>query len=62
MKAWQGVFSMPEPGRTTKPRKAGYTMVLDKGLGLSATQDLMDTAAEYIDALKQTFGTSAFYS
>lgn len=62
MRAWEGVFSMPEPGRTSKPRTAGYTMVLDKGLGLNATRDLMDTAADYVDALKQTFGTSAFYS
>jgi phosphosulfolactate synthase len=37
-------------------------MVLDKGLGLSATQDLMDTAAQAIDFLKLSFGTSAFYS
>ncbi|MGQ9457024.1 MAG: phosphosulfolactate synthase [Anaerolineae bacterium] len=62
MRAWEGVFSMPVQGRSTKPRTHGYTMVIDKGLGLNATRDLMDTAADYIDALKQTFGTSAFYS
>jgi len=62
MRAWEGVFSMPEPGRTTKPRTSGYTMILDKGLGLAATRDLMDTAAAYVDSLKQSFGTSAFYS
>jgi phosphosulfolactate synthase len=36
-------------------------MVLDKGLGPRATEDLMATAADYIDSLKFTFGTSAFY-
>lgn len=60
-KAWEGVFRMPEPGRSMKPRSMGYTMVLDKGLGPRATEDLMATAADYIDSLKFTFGTSAFY-
>ena len=62
MKAFDGVFKTPLEGRTAKPRKTGYTMVIDKGLGVNATKDLMDTAAEYIDSLKQTFGTSAFFN
>jgi phosphosulfolactate synthase len=37
-------------------------MVLDKGLGRYAVEDLMATAADYIDFLKLSFGTSAFYS
>jgi phosphosulfolactate synthase len=61
IKAWEGVFDMPQPGRSMKPRSTGFTMVLDKGLGCNLTQDLMDTAADYIDSLKLTFGTSAFY-
>ncbi|MGD9002192.1 MAG: phosphosulfolactate synthase, partial [Anaerolineae bacterium] len=44
-----------------KPRTNGYTMVLDKGLGPHALEDLMATAADYIDFLKFSFGTSAFY-
>ena len=60
-KAWEGVFDAPNPGRSMKPRTNGLTMVLDKGLGSRATQDLMDVAADYIDSLKLTFGTSAFY-
>jgi phosphosulfolactate synthase len=44
-----------------KPRTDGYTMVLDKGLGRYAVTDLMETAADYIDFLKLSFGTSAFY-
>lgn len=60
-KAWEGVFRMPEPGRSMKPRTNGFTMVLDKGLGRHQTEDLMATASDYIDSLKLTFGTSAFY-
>ena len=60
-KAWEDVFRMPEPGRSMKSRTNGYTMVLDKGLGPRATEDLMATAADYIDFLKFSFGTSAFY-
>ncbi|MGD8750696.1 MAG: phosphosulfolactate synthase [Anaerolineales bacterium] len=60
-KAWQGIFTTPNPGRSMKPRTNGLTMVLDKGLGRRATNDLMDIAADYIDSLKLTFGTSAFY-
>jgi phosphosulfolactate synthase len=37
-------------------------MVIDKGLGLTETRDLLELAADYIDFIKLTFGTSAFYS
>ena len=60
VKSFDGVFEMPVPGRTVKPRKEGVTMIIDKGLGIGATQDLMDTAADCIDFIKLTFGTSAF--
>ncbi len=60
VKAFDGVFEMPVPGRSTKPRKEGITMIIDKGLGLNATQDLLDSAADVIDFIKLTFGTSAF--
>lgn len=59
--AWEGVFAMPVSGRSAKPRSTGYTMVLDKYLGLARTQDLVDTAADVVDDVKYTFGTSAFY-
>lgn len=61
MKGWEGTFRMPIGGRSDKPRRAGYTMLLDKGLGLNATKDLITMAADYIDVVKFTFGTSAFY-
>jgi phosphosulfolactate synthase len=61
MKALEGVITNPLVDRSVKRRETGYTMVIDKGLGLNATRDLMDTASDYIDSLKQTFGTSAFF-
>lgn len=60
-KAWEGAFELPVGGRTKKPREEGFTMVIDKGLGLRATEDLMELAADWIDDIKLTFGTSAFY-
>ena len=60
--AWEGIVDPPVQTRVTqKPRATGYTMVLDKGLGMHATADLMQMAAHVIDSLKLTFGTSAFY-
>lgn len=61
MKAWENVIEIPIKDRTKKPRKTGFTMVIDKGLGIRQTQDLMEIAKDYIDDIKLTFGTSAFY-
>jgi phosphosulfolactate synthase len=60
-KAWDGTFAIPCPGRNAKPRQTGLTMVIDKGLGEHALKDLLQTAGDYIDIIKLTFGTSAFY-
>ena len=60
--AWEKVFEMPVPGRSKKPRQSGFTMVIDKCLGVRQTEDLMELAADWIDDIKLTFGTSAFYS
>ncbi|NQE05332.1 Phosphosulfolactate synthase [ANME-1 cluster archaeon GoMg1] len=43
--------------RTEKTRDIGLTMVLDKGLGYRAAQDLMEYASEYIDIIKLGWGT-----
>lgn len=43
----------------TKTHHTGLTMVLDKGLGLHATTDLIETAGDYIDFIKFGWGTSA---
>lgn len=46
------------PDRTVKPRKAGLTMVMDKGISLRQAEDMMETGADYIDYVKLGFGTS----
>lgn len=60
-KAWEKVVQMPVEGRSTKPRESGLTMVIDKGMGYGRLEDLIEVAGEYIDIIKLTFGTSAFY-
>jgi phosphosulfolactate synthase len=60
-KAWFDILDFPRPDRTEKPRQRGMTMVIDKGLGLTDTRDLMELASDYVDQVKLTFGTSAFY-
>ena len=46
------------PERSEKPRKKGITMVMDKGLGMKQAEDLVETAAPYLDFIKLGFGTS----
>lgn len=60
--AWHSVVSLPETRRLAKPRTSGITMVIDKGLGLNETRDLLEMAADHIDFLKIAFGSSALYS
>lgn len=60
-KAWEGVFEIPIQERFSKPRTIGWTMVIDKGLGIGQVTDLIATASPYIDVIKLTFGTSAFF-
>ncbi|MFA9452895.1 MAG: phosphosulfolactate synthase [Candidatus Aminicenantaceae bacterium] len=61
-KAWEGVVTIPIEGRSGKPRSNGLTMVIDKHMGPHRLQDLIQIAGDYIDVVKLTFGTSAFYS
>ncbi len=60
--AWDQTINIPEKNRFHKPRQAGVTMVIDKGLGIAATQDLLDLAADYIDYIKLAFGSSVLYN
>jgi len=60
-KAWSGVIDFPLPGRCAKPRVKGLTMIIDKGLSLAETKNLLEVGSDYIDFLKLGFGTSAFY-
>lgn len=60
--AWAEVITMPIPGRVQKPRVQGLTMVIDKGLGLNSTADLLSLAGDHIDFIKLGFGSSALYN
>ena len=60
-RAWGGILDFPAADRAARPRARGLTMVIDKGIGLDATRDLMELAGDYVDQVKLTFGTSAFY-
>lgn len=46
------------PDRPTKPRTNGLSMVMDKGLGIRAAQDMIEAAGKHIDFVKLGFGTS----
>jgi phosphosulfolactate synthase len=56
--AWgDAIESLVEP-RTEKPRRSGITAVIDKGLGLHATDDLIEMSGHLIDHVKFGFGTT----
>jgi len=58
--AWANVVDGLLTGREQAPRKNGLTMVIDKGLGIVSTTDLLEICGGLIDHWKCTFGTSAF--
>jgi phosphosulfolactate synthase len=61
-RAWDDILQDPIPGRLNKPRtQHGLTMLIDTGLGLRETEDLVDLAASYVDFVKLGFGTSKLY-
>lgn len=47
------------PERTTKPREAGLTMVMDKGLSCREVEDFLEVSADKTDIVKLGFGTSS---
>jgi phosphosulfolactate synthase len=46
------------PERSSKPRTAGITMVMDKGLSTQEAANLMEVGHPHIDVIKLGFGTS----
>lgn len=46
------------PQRHTKPRIAGLTMVMDKGLSIRECENLIESGGEFIDIIKLGFGSS----
>ncbi len=56
MPAFDGFLDLPP--RPPKPRHAGLTHVIDKGLNLRDIEGLFDTAGDYVDIVKLGWGTS----
>ena len=46
------------PPRSSKPRQAGFTHVLDKGLPLAGVEPLLATLADHVDLWKLGWGTA----
>ena len=46
------------PDRLSKPRKAGITMVMDKGLSVQEAKNFMSVSHPHVDIVKLGFGTS----
>jgi phosphosulfolactate synthase len=46
------------PERTSKPRKSGLTMMMDKGLSLGEAENFLSVAGGHTDLIKLGFGTS----
>ncbi|MBU0488502.1 MAG: phosphosulfolactate synthase [Bacteroidetes bacterium] len=46
------------PERSKKPRETGLTMVMDKGLSLRETEDMLSVSSEIFDLAKLGFGTA----
>jgi phosphosulfolactate synthase len=58
---WHQTLLDPTGTREDKPRISGKTMIMDKGLGWNAFEDMLETAASYVDMIKIGFGTSPLY-
>jgi len=58
---WNPILADPTGRRQSKPRTLGKTMVIDKGLGLHAFEDLLATSGDHLDMIKMGFGTSPLY-
>ncbi len=58
---WHPLLQDPTGIRSSKPRQSGKTMMMDKGLGLRAFEDILEISSAYIDMIKLGFGTSPLY-
>ena len=53
-------FLQSLPKRTSKPRRTGLTLVMDKGLSVAEAENFVSVAEPYIDFIKLGFGTALF--
>jgi phosphosulfolactate synthase len=60
--AWDDIIGGLIGDRVQKPRVAGVTMVIDKGVGLGLLRDTLELAGHCIDQWKFGFGTSVFHT
>lgn len=56
-----GFVSLPAERSTRKPRRSGLTMMIDDGLPLGYTRDLLALSGAYIDLAKIKTGTARLY-
>ena len=56
MSAFTDLLDLPE--RTSKPREAGITHVLDRGLSVAEIDGLVEVCGDYIDFVKLGWGTA----
>ena len=61
MPVWGDVLTGLAIQRESKPRRSGLTCVLGKHRGIEGTRELISVAGPYIDVVKLTSLTSAFY-
>jgi phosphosulfolactate synthase len=59
---WELELHFPWQCKISKPRSEGITMILDKGMGLRESLDLLEMSSRYIDFWKFSFGSSALYT
>lgn len=55
---YDNYFLKEIPKRDAKPRNAGVTMVMDKGLSLRETEDFIESSIDYVDIVKLGWATS----
>ncbi len=53
---------LPSERSVDKPRKTGFTMVVDFGMPLGALEDLLGLVGPYVDLLKIAVGSARLYS
>jgi phosphosulfolactate synthase len=51
----------PSGERDSKSKELGLTMLIDKGIGLSLFEELLQLSGQYVDYIKLGFGTTVLY-
>jgi phosphosulfolactate synthase len=54
-------IALPSTRSVVKPRSAGLTMMIDDGVPLGQTEDIVELAGDYIDLAKIKTGTARLY-